>query len=172
MAFERVLGPLGAKISRIPVGHTFLTLEAKKQGAILGVESSGHVVVPEYYFFDDAIFIPLKITEILSKSGKRLSELADEVPIYPKKRLNFDCPDQKKFQVIKDLQERLPREYQDVNTLDGVRINLEKGWVLIRASNTTPKIRITAEASTEQDLQELLGKFSEELEKEIGPTPG
>lgn len=167
MLFEKLLEPLGAKISRIPVGHTFLTLEAKKQNALLGVESSGHVVIPEHYFFDDAIFIPIKIAEILSKSGKRLSELAEEVPIYPKKRVNFDCPDQKKFQVIKNLQERLPGKYKDVNTLDGVRVNLDKGWVLIRASNTSPMIRLTAEASSEGDLRGLLDKFSEELEKEI-----
>ncbi|MCK4714501.1 MAG: hypothetical protein KAT35_02925, partial [Candidatus Aenigmarchaeota archaeon] len=160
MAFESILTPLGAKISRIPVGHTFLTLEAKNQNVLVGVESSGHVVIPEYYFFDDAIFIPLKIAEILSKSGKVLSELADEVPIYPKKRINFDCPDQKKFQVIKSLQKRLPGEYQDVNTLDGVRVQLDNGWVLIRASNTSPLIRITGEASTENDLKELLDKFS------------
>lgn len=168
MIFEKVLEPLGGKVIRIPVGHTFLTLEAKRQKALLGVESSGHVVMPQYYLFDDAIFIPLKMAEVLSKSGGKLSKMADEVPIYPKKRINFDCPDQRKFQVIKALQDRLSREYQDTNTMDGVRVSLKGGWVLIRASNTNPQIRLTAEASTERDLKELLDKFSEELKKEIG----
>lgn len=167
MLFEKLLEPLGARISRIPVGHTFLTLEAKRQKVLLGVESSGHVVIPRHYYFDDAILIPLKIREILSKSGKRLSELADEVPVYPKKRVNFDCPDQKKFQVIKNLQNKFKKEYKELNTLDGIRINLGRGWVLIRASNTNPQIRLTAEAHTQGSLEELIEKFSEELEKEI-----
>jgi phosphomannomutase len=118
MAVERVLEPLGAKVNRIRVGHTFLTLEAKKQQAILGIERSGHMIIPEYFLFDDAMVIPLRIAEILAKNDEPLSELVDELPNYPKDTKNFDFPDIKKFQVIENLKNKFTDEYDKVNIME------------------------------------------------------
>ncbi|RZN37452.1 MAG: hypothetical protein EFT35_06220, partial [Methanophagales archaeon ANME-1-THS] len=65
MLVERELEKLGARIERIPVGHTFLTKEARERNAILGIESSGHYVIPSIFPFDDAMIIPVKIAEIV-----------------------------------------------------------------------------------------------------------
>jgi phosphomannomutase len=159
MAVERVLEPLGATVNRIRVGHTFLTLEAKKQGAILGIERSGHMIMPEYFLFDDAMVIPLRIAEILARSDKPLSAMVDELPTYYKDTKNFDYPDTKKFTVIDNLKTKLSAEYDKVNTMDGVRVDLEHGWCLIRASNTSPVIRLTVEADSDAELQRLTGMF-------------
>jgi len=83
MAIEDVLIPMGAQVKRIKVGHTYLTLEARENGAIFGVERSGHLIVPEHVLFDDAIVAPLELLRIISKTKKKVSELADEVPQYP-----------------------------------------------------------------------------------------
>lgn len=163
MAVERVLEPLGATVNRIRVGHTFLTLEAKKQDAILGIERSGHMIMPEYFLFDDAMVIPLRIAEILARSEKTLADLVDELPNYPKSTKNYDFPDIKKFQVIDNLKEKFSNEYDKVNTMDGVRVDLEHGWGLIRASNTSPVIRLTVEADSEVELGRLMGLFENEL---------
>ncbi len=163
MAVERVLEPLGATVNRIRVGHTFLTLEAKKQQAILGIERSGHMIMPEYFLFDDAMVIPLRIAEILAKNDKPLSELVDELPNYPKDTKNFDFPDIKKFQVIDNLKKKFTEEYDKVNIMDGVRVDLEHGWCLIRASNTSPVIRLTVEADSNEELNRLMSLFEGEL---------
>ncbi len=164
MLVERELEPLGAKIERIPVGHTFLTLEAKKRDAVLGIESSGHYVLPSFFPFDDAMIIPLKIAETLAKTGKKLSELVDELPKFPKERRNLDCKDKVKFEAMRVLADRLAIEYgaDRINTMDGIRIDLkEEGWVLIRASNTSPLIRVTVEGATEEIKEKLMERFVE-----------
>jgi phosphomannomutase len=172
MLVERELEELGGKIERIPVGHTFLTKEAKKRNAMLGIESSGHYVIPSFFPFDDAMIIPLKIAEILVKTGKKLSELVDELPKFPKERMNLECDDKVKFEAMRALAERLANEYgaDRINTMDGIRIDLkeeEAGWVLIRASNTSPLIRVTVEGATEKIKEKLMKKFVAVTEDEI-----
>ncbi len=174
MLVERELERLGGKIDRIPVGHTFLTMEAKKRNAVLGIESSGHYVIPSFFPFDDAMVIPLKIAEILVKTGKKLSELVDELPKYPKVRKNLQCDDDAKFEVMRVLADRLASEYgaDRINTMDGIRIDLKEeeegeGWVLIRASNTSPLIRVTVEGATEEIKDKLMKKFVEVTEDAI-----
>ena len=163
MAIEDVLTPLGANVIRIKVGHTFLTMEAKAHGALLGIERSGHMIIPSLYLFDDALPIPLKLAEILSKEKRPLSEMADEIPIYPKSTTNFDVADAKKFKIISYLQKKFAEKHEKVNTLDGVRLDLDNGWGLIRASNTSPVIRVTVEGKSPRDLQLLINYFNDEF---------
>ncbi|MFX0206671.1 MAG: hypothetical protein ACFFDT_11855 [Candidatus Hodarchaeota archaeon] len=166
LALEKVLGDR-ANISRIPVGHTFLTLEARERGdVILGVESSGHMVFPEYFLFDDAMLIPLKMGEVLSQLSDPLSNLRNIIPRFERKRLGFDCSDATKFKVIENLTKQLEQKYE-VNTIDGIRVAFDDGWILMRASNTSPMIRLTIEANSPQRLQELEIKFSRYLKDGI-----
>ncbi|MFZ2070426.1 MAG: hypothetical protein WAV32_02245 [Halobacteriota archaeon] len=162
MLIERELEKLGGKIERIPVGHTFLTKEAKARDAVLGIESSGHYVIPSLFPFDDAITIPLKLAAILIKTGTKLSGLVDALPVFPKQRKNLQCGDEVKFEVMRVLAGQLAAEYgaDRLNMMDGIRINMgDDGWVLIRASNTSPLIRVTVEGATEEIKERLLAKF-------------
>lgn len=107
------------------------------------------------------------MAEILTKSDKSLNELVQEIPIYPIKKEEVECEDKIKFEVMKIFSEEVKKEFSNVSTLDGVRIELEKGWVLIRPSNTSPIIRLTAEADTEEVLNEITSSFKERLSKTI-----
>ena len=167
MAIDEELKKYGAKIIETPVGHTFVISAVKKNKAVLGIEESNHIVIPKYFLFDDAILIPLKIAEILIKEKKKLSEIVDQIKIYPFEEIVFECPDEKKFKVVKILAEKFKKEYKKVNTLDGVKVIFDFGWILIRASNTSPKIRLYVEAKTEKELKFLKDKFSKILEKWI-----
>jgi phosphomannomutase len=158
-AVKEQLEPLGFTIKQIPVGHTFLTLEAKQEHAPLGIESSGHLILPEYFLFDDALVVPLKIAEILEAVKKPLSQLVADLPLYPTKKEEIACADELKFDVVKQLKQKLTAEYPHVNTMDGVRVDLENGWVLIRPSNTSPIIRLTVEADNDTVLQDLTTQF-------------
>jgi phosphomannomutase len=153
------LEPLGFTIKQIPVGHTFLTLEAKQEHAPLGIESSGHLILPEYFLFDDALVVPLKIAEILEHVKKPLHELVSEIPMYPTKKEEIECADEIKFDVVQQLKQKLTKEFEHVNTMDGVRVDLPDGWILIRPSNTSPIIRLTTEADNETILEDLATQF-------------
>jgi phosphomannomutase/phosphoglucomutase len=167
MAIDEELKKYGAKIIESPVGHTFVISAVKKNKAVLGIEESNHIVIPKYFLFDDAILIPLKIAEILIREKKKLSEIVDEIKIYPFEEAVFECPDEKKFEVVENLKKEFKKKYKKVNTLDGVKVILDFGWILIRASNTSPKIRLYVEAKTRKKLKFLKDKFSKILKKWI-----
>ncbi|MFW3146890.1 MAG: hypothetical protein ACMUIE_08785 [Thermoplasmatota archaeon] len=172
MAVEDVLEPLGAVVKRIKVGHTYLTLEARENGALFGVERSGHLIVPKQVLFDDAIVAPLEILKILSRTGYRLSEIADGVPEYPSDSSAFDCPDNTKFGVVEELRTDLTASFGKVNTMDGVRVDTEEGWVLIRCSNTSPVIRMTVEGRSQASLEALKVEFGKILKEAIDRIEG
>jgi len=148
----------------VPVGHTFIMEAGKKHNALLGYEDSGHMVMPRIVLFDDPTFVVLSIAQAMKQEGKRLSELAAEVPAYPRKRVTVELGDDKKFGAVKKLQEELPKKYDNTNTLDGVRIDFGDAWVLMRASNTEPIVRLTVEAKTQERVDELAQEFSKVLE--------
>lgn len=161
------LTPLGFSIKKIQVGHTFLTLHAKKEQALLGVESSGHLIIPDYFLFDDALVIPLKIADILDNTTRSLADLRREIPSYPTQKIEIPCDDDVKFEVINRLQKSFTEKYADTNTLDGVRIDFPEGWVLIRASNTSPLIRLTAEGETKKIVESFARKFTRKTQEVI-----
>ena len=168
------LEPLGFTIKQIPVGHTFLTLEAKQEHALLGIESSGHLIIPEYFLFDDALVVPLKIAEILQTEKQTLHDLIQQIPSYPTRKEEIECADEIKFTVIEHLKEALSKQYPHANTMDGIRVDLKEGWVLIRASNTSPMIRLTIEADTPDILNELTSMFlkkTKDMVQHVHSTP-
>lgn len=158
-----------AEIHRIKVGHTFMTLAAKELPSVfLGVESSGHMVFPKYFYFDDATLIPLVLASLLVESNKKLSQLVDELPRSHSKRIAVKCPDSIKFSVIEKLVHEFKSKGLKVNTLDGVRVENEDGsWVLIRASNTSPKIRIIAESLERERTNSLIEQYQRLVEEKI-----
>ena len=160
-AVSEQLTPLGYRVKQIPVGHTHLTLHAKQERAPLGIESSGHLILPDYFLFDDALIVPLKIAEILDNTEQSLSELRKDIPIYPLNKKEINCSDDIKFDVIEKLKDQLQKDYANVNTMDGIRVNQDQGWSLIRASNTSPMIRVTTEADDNKALEELSSHFAQ-----------
>lgn len=170
MALEEQLK--GAKIFRIPVGHTFVILNCQKRKALFGMEESGHFCLPQYFLFDDAILIPFKIAEAILDEKKKLSEIIDKIKIYPYQEIKFDCPDEIKFKVLKNLSRLFLKKYRKVNRIDGLKVNLNSGWILIRPSNTSPILRLYVEAKSKSELENLKEKFSKILKKEIEDLSG
>ncbi|MCG3226738.1 MAG: hypothetical protein H7645_07455 [Candidatus Heimdallarchaeota archaeon] len=166
-AVKEQLEPLGFNVKQIPVGHTFLTIEAKIENSPLGIESSGHIIIPEFFLFDDAIVTPLKIAEILDNQNEKLSDLVSKIPTYPILKEEILCEDEIKFEVVDELKTELSEEYSNINLLDGVRVNLEEGWVLIRPSNTSPLIRMTIEADNDEIISRFKTTFREKVQKII-----
>ena len=115
---------------------------------------SGHIFFQHrYYGFDDALYAAARLMEILSNDPRSISELLSDVPqMVNTPELRIECPEDQKFEIATRAQSAFP-EYE-VSTIDGVRIEFEKGWGLVRASNTQPVLVMRFEAKTPELLQE------------------
>ena len=150
------------------VGHTFIMDKMIAENALLGGEKSSHFYFSECNGVDDAIFASLRMAEILSKSGEKLSETVDSLPRYPSiYEKNLKCPDKLKFAVIEKLKARFKNQGVNFLDIDGVKLLDKDGWVLIRASNTEPIIRVSAEARTNEKLDELYEYARKELKQAL-----
>ncbi|MEM2637916.1 MAG: hypothetical protein QW704_00920, partial [Candidatus Hadarchaeales archaeon] len=105
----------------------------------------------------------------LEEIGRPLSELADELPEFPIARKKIACPNEIKEKVMKEVSEELPRMLETISltTVDGIRVETEDGWVLVRPSGTEPYIRITAEGRSPEVTKMLVEKASKVVEKII-----
>ncbi|MEM1658418.1 MAG: phosphoglucosamine mutase [Candidatus Jordarchaeales archaeon] len=167
MVVKEKVEELGGEVVWERVGDVFITEAIKKHGAVFGIEASGHYYPSFLMPFDDGIYASLLMAEILSKERRPLSTLVDELPSYPITERNIECPDEKKFKVVDRVKEELEREGYEINTIDGVRVDLDDGWFIIRPSNTQPLIRITVEARTESRLRNLLNLAMEAVKRNI-----
>jgi phosphomannomutase / phosphoglucomutase len=133
-------------------GHSLVKEAMWEKRALLGGEMSGHIFLGEDYFgFDDGFFAAGRLLQLLANSAKTLSQLDDELPrLYSTPEYRPYCPDEDKQKVISGVAEQLKGK-GDVNTVDGFRIKFEKGWGILRASNTEPVLSLRFEGETEID---------------------
>lgn len=164
---DRIAEQFKRQVFRIRVGHNYLVKSSWDKKACFGIERSGHFTAPWIFPFDDVIAIAYYFGCVLSGKDKPLSELTEGVPIMPFEQINFDVPDERKFGIMDKVREHLRKEHPNINTMDGVRVDMENGWALIRPSNTGPKIRLTIEANTAVDFRTIKEEFSGILEKYI-----
>lgn len=137
-------------------GHSLIKQKMKEVKAELAGEMSGHMFFADRYFgYDDAIYASCRLLEILAETGKSITELLDDVPrTYSTPEIRVPCPDDRKFQVVKDVTEYFRQRY-DIIDIDGVRILFEDGWGLVRASNTQPVLVLRFEALSQTRLSEI-----------------
>src|SRR3989304_2338705 len=105
------------------------------------------------------------MARILSDGGKRLSEIVDRIPSYPYEEMDFPCPDKVKFSVMEEIVKGFRDQGLELDLTDGVKINFEDGWILMRPSNPSPKIRAAVEAHSEKRQKELIQLARLEFEK-------
>lgn len=164
---EEVAERHGRDVVRVRVGHSYLFQGMQEHDAVLGVEKSRHMAVRKILPLDDGIAASLAVAEVVSRLDRPLSAVVDDIPDYHRDRISFEVPDAVKFDVVERLQDALEEEYEETNTLDGIRVETEQGWILIRASNTSPKVRLTVEAETQEAFEELEREFSARLDDAI-----
>jgi len=147
-------------------GHSLIKAKMKEEGALLAGEMSGHMFfADDYYGYDDALFAALRLLRIIAASGRRLSELAAEVPhYYSTPEIRAKCPDEIKFAVVAALSHHFKQHHRVID-IDGARVVFPDGWGLVRASNTGPVIVLRFEARTEERLAEIGRLFYDELRK-------
>ncbi len=152
-------------------GHSLIKKKMKAENAELAGEMSGHMFFADRYFgFDDATYASCRLLEILADSGKKLSQLLEDVPrTFTTPEIRVECPDNVKFKVVEKVTAYF-REKNDVIDIDGVRVLFDDGWGLVRASNTQPALVLRFEAMTETRLTEirtLVEKVLEEMKHAV-----
>jgi len=167
-ALREIILEVGCEPVEMRVGRAFILNAVREQNAVIGGEKSNHFYFPEIWGFDDAIYATLRMAEIILKSGKKLSELVDEIPHYPSTPIRtYECADEIKWEVVKEIAEQYRSRGLEINTIDGVKAYFEDGWVLIRPSNTMPQIKMTAEAKTEERLKKIVGEAEDLIKATI-----
>ena len=146
-------------------GHSLVKQKMVELNCKFGGEMSGHIFfADDYYGYDDAIYVAARLLQTLSRSKKTLSELRSELPKYfstPEIRLEANS-DEEKFMISKKAVDYFTANF-DCSTVDGVRINFEDGWGLVRASNTQPVIVCRFEATSEERMQQIKKLITDKL---------
>jgi len=139
---------IDAKIIRTRVGDVFVSVEVKKSKAEFGGEPSGTWIFPDQSYCPDGILAAARLVEMASK--KKLSELTSKIPRYQMLRGAVSYNPKFKEMILRNLDKAMRAlKCDELLTLDGYRLQYEDGWALVRPSGTEPKIRLLAEARTE-----------------------
>ena len=138
------------------VGHSLIKAKMKETQAAMAGEMSGHLFFADRYFgYDDGIYAGARLLEILTNTDKPLSALLADLPrMFSTPEIRADCPDEKKFEVVRRLTEEFKKTHEVID-IDGARILFEHGWGLVRASNTQPVIVMRFEADSQDRLDEI-----------------
>ena len=164
------IGRCGGSPIMWKTGHSLIKKKMKEEKALLAGEMSGHLFFADRYFgYDDAIYASLRLVELLLR-GTRLAEWVGAQPkVCATPEIRVECTEEEKFKIVERLGEiladagafrkRFGIELKDVITVDGIRAVCEKGWALVRASNTQPVLVVRYEAGNEEDLGRIRSAF-------------
>ena len=133
----------GGSVVRTRVGDVYVAERASEAGVAFGGEPSGAWIWPEATLCPDGPLAAAKLAALVADRGP-LSELVGSVETYPIRRTSVEVGG--KAAAMERVRDRVGEAYDDVTTLDGVRVDLGEAWFLVRASGTQPLLRVTAEA--------------------------
>jgi phosphomannomutase len=164
----------GGQPVMMQTGHSLIKARLAETGAPLAGEMSGHIFFAEYYYgFDDAIYVAVRLLDILARSDERLEEMIDKLPeVFNTPELRVECDEARKFAIVEEVKERLRRRGAEFADIDGVRVRTQDGWWLMRASNTQAVIVVRAEATSEAGLDRLKAQLAAELAPSGLSLPG
>jgi len=137
----------------------------KELNSPLSGEMSGHICYADDFFgYDDAMYVALRLLRILSNQSKKLSDIIGRYPsTYSTSEIRFDVEEIRKFAIIDEIKQRLINIDGEVINIDGIRVQNSLGWFLIRASNTQNQLTCRAEALNKEDLLSLIKIIEDQL---------
>lgn len=156
----------GGSIEYVKVGGPYLSRRAKELNAVIAGEEAGGVIWPEVHLGKDGFITALKILERMCKEGRPLSSLIAEIPSYYNSKTKLECPPEKKQVILKKFREKVKGDGR-INSMDGVRVDFDDSWIILRASGTENLMRIFAEAKSQKKADELLRKYKRIVESLI-----
>ncbi|HWU03820.1 MAG TPA: phosphomannomutase/phosphoglucomutase [Novosphingobium sp.] len=146
-------------------GHSLIKSRMKETGALLGGEMTGHVFFADrWYGFDDALYAALRLIAAVARGGRSVTQWRDAIPrLQTTPELRFAVDPARKRAVVAEVAERLAAQGVAADTTDGLRVNEDDGWWLLRASNTQDMLTARAESATPEGLERLLARIDAQL---------
>lgn len=161
LGFHKALDTKGIQKEITAVGDRYVVEEMRKSGYNLGGEQSGHVVIMDYNTTGDGQLTGVQLTKIMQETGKKLSELAAEVTIYPQKLVNIRVENS-----MKDKAMEVPAIREIIEKLEAEMAG--NGRILVRPSGTEPLLRVMAEAPTHEEVDYYVDTIAAVVQAEIG----
>jgi mannose-1-phosphate guanylyltransferase/phosphomannomutase len=156
--FEEMAARFGGRVVRTRVNQQALMAAGTESGVALVADMEGGIAFPAFHPAFDGLFAIVKLEEMLSRAGRRLSSVADSLPSFAIARRTVHCEWSKKGRVMRQLNEQY-RERQ-TEQVDGVRIDLGREWVLILPDADRPLFHIIAESRSADGASDLVEKYA------------
>ncbi|MBT4890832.1 MAG: phosphomannomutase/phosphoglucomutase, partial [Rhodospirillales bacterium] len=167
-AFFEEIEAMGGKPLMWKTGHSLIKNKMYETGSPLAGEMSAHIFIKHrYYGYDDAAYAAVRVLSILASGSDTLADIRDSLPDYVNTpELRFPCAEERKLPVIEEVRARLA-EMSDiiVHDIDGVRVENEDGWWLLRSSNTQDVLVARCESKSEEGLARLQVELASQLER-------
>lgn len=153
---------LGGQPIFYKTGHSLIKAKMKEINAVFTGEMSGHMFFADEYFgYDDALYACARLLRILSGSSKSLSELLADVPkTYATPEIRVECAEEEKLFYVGKAKNYFKASGNKIIDIDGVRVQFDDGWGLVRASNTGPELIVRCEAKTPERLEQIKKEIS------------
>ena len=160
-----VIEELAEEVVRTKVGDVFVAEKIKEEDAQFGGEPSGTWIFPEMSYAPDAVYAAAFLVNLAGEID--ISKKVEELPEYPRKKGGFHVDG--RYKLMKKLKNIYKEDLdpERLNFVDGIRIEYDEGWGLIRASGTEPKIRLTAEAKDESSLTSIYGDMKNKIQEMV-----
>jgi phosphoglucosamine mutase len=161
MCFEKTVTAHHGKVVRTKVGDVYLSEMMKRHRAVFGGEPCGAWIHPQFHYCPDGILSSVLLLKALEDEKKKLSEFIAKIPKFPTLREKVACRNEEKYNVVEEIGERLKSvfsRYIEFSKIDGFRLTLDEGWILVRASGTEPLIRLTVEGESLKTAKNMMDK--------------
>ena len=162
----------GGKPLMWQTGHSLIKSKMVETGAPLAGEFAAHIFFADHYLgFDDALYAAVRLLGLVARADESLAQMRDKLPsLVNTPEARFECAENRKFAIIKEIKERLQAAGAKVNDIDGVRVQTADGWWLLRASNTQDLLVARCESTTAAGLDRLKRSLAEALQA-AGQSP-
>ena len=160
---DKFVADLGGKSQMYKTGHALIKKKMKVTPIDLAGEMSGHVFFNDRWpGFDDGLYTGVRLLDILAKTDKNLDELFVEIPeSFATPEINITVTEDNKFDIVDTILAKCKKEFTQAKLIDidGVRVEFDDGWALVRASNTTPCLVLRFEADTQEAMNLVQARF-------------
>lgn len=158
---------LGAKPEFVRTGNPYIKAKMKEKNVPFSGEMSGHIFFrDEYYGFDDALYAAARFLRMMSNTDVKVSDMLKDTKNYvTTPEITKNVADDKKFEMIEKAVNAFKMLGYNVVDVDGARVIFENGWGLIRASNTSPKVTMRFEATSQEELDKIQKEFEKVLDE-------
>lgn len=159
LGLEVALRKAGIELVRTAVGDRYVVDEMRRSGAVIGGEQSGHIILLPHTTTGDGVITALRVISIMVQTGKRLSELAGEMPVYPQLLVNVRVARREGWESESAIKNAIA---QAEDALRG------RGRLLVRASGTEKLIRVMAEGPDQEEIETLVNRVADTVKQCLG----